>query len=175
MRGSRFQKRPIFLLSVLLSSVFHNLFHPLVFCSLTVFNYWHYHKAQCCWSQLPTSTRSLSLSCSLEYVSNDRGRLGATCSSLSRCLPSSGWLILKPNPRPLAQGALLTLCHIQIAPRSACKESLSENGSTVWWLAKSHSKAASAKATGYACVCVLQLDGQWVACMKPNSCGWLGK
>ncbi len=51
------------------------------------------------------------------------------------------------------------------------------NGSTVWWLAEPHSKAASAKATGHVCVCVcaLQLDGQWTACMRPNSCGWLGK
>lgn len=101
----------------------------------------------------PHAHRPASLPCSSEYVGADRGRWGATCSPLPRCLPSSGWLILKLNPRPLAQGALLTLCHIQIAPRSACKESLSENGSTVWWLAKAHSKAASAKAAGHRCAC----------------------
>lgn len=38
-RWSRFWKRPVSLLSVLLSSSFHDLSHPLVFCSLTVFNY----------------------------------------------------------------------------------------------------------------------------------------
>lgn len=38
-RWSRFWKRPVPLLSVPLSSSFHDLSHPLVFCSLTVFNY----------------------------------------------------------------------------------------------------------------------------------------
>lgn len=53
------------------------------------------------------------------------------------CLPSSVWLFLKLNPRPLAEDAFLTLCHIWIAPGSACEESRQgeesqwKNGSTV--------------------------------------------
>lgn len=62
--------------------------------------------------------------------------------SLSRCSPSSGWLILKPDLRPLARGALLTLCHFPNCPQVCLqRQRLSENGSTVWWLAKTHSHA----------------------------------
>lgn len=56
----------------------------------------------------------------------------------------------KASSKAIGTGeAPLTLCHIQIAPRSACKERLSKNGNTVWWLAEAHSKAALGK-----CVCV---------------------
>lgn len=42
------------------------------------------------------------------------------------------WLTLKLHPRPLAQGASLTLCLTPTASRSAPKKSLSENESTAW-------------------------------------------